>query len=210
MELLKELLGEELAKQVTDKLGDKKLMLDDGKYIPKTRVDEMVKKAQDERDSAHKQLEAVTAKVKEFEAAAGENETLKKKAQELVADNERIKKEADERLAAQKLDHKLDLELGKFGAKDLQMIKAKLNMDSIKLDGESLTGLKDQVEQLQKDYEWAFGVEKPNPNEPDNPKPDDDKGKNPWKSDQFNLTEQGRITREDPKQAERLKAAAGQ
>ncbi|MEP1076517.1 hypothetical protein NDI52_14035 [Leptolyngbya sp. PL-A3] len=32
---------------------------------------------------------------------------------------------------------------------------------------------------------------------------------NPWKKETFNLTEQGRITRENPEEAKRLKAAAG-
>jgi hypothetical protein len=44
---------------------------------------------------------------------------------------------------------------------------------------------------------------------PDEKKPDDEGDKNPWKKDSLNFTEQGRITREDPEKAKRLKAEAG-
>ena len=39
--MLKELLGEELYSQVTEKLGDKKIMVDDGNFIPKSRFDQV-------------------------------------------------------------------------------------------------------------------------------------------------------------------------
>jgi hypothetical protein len=44
---------------------------------------------------------------------------------------------------------------------------------------------------------------------PSDTPPGDDKEPNPWKKDAWNLTQQARITREDPEKAKRLKAAAG-
>lgn len=40
---LQKILGEELAKQVKEKLGDKKIMVDNENFIPKNRVDEIIK-----------------------------------------------------------------------------------------------------------------------------------------------------------------------
>ena len=44
MEEIKQLLGDELFNSVTEKLGDKKLLIDDGKMIPKSRFDEVNEK----------------------------------------------------------------------------------------------------------------------------------------------------------------------
>ncbi len=51
---LKELLGEDLYSQVTEKLGDKKIIIDDGNLIPKLKFDQVdadKKKAEKERDT---------------------------------------------------------------------------------------------------------------------------------------------------------------
>jgi hypothetical protein len=59
--------------------------------------------------------------------------------------------------------------------------------------------------------EWAKSQTKlggRNPNNPNPPNPTDYKGKNPWKKDSINLTEQARILREDPELAKQLQAQA--
>ena len=38
---MKELLGEELYNQVKEKIGDKELIINDGKYIPKSKFDDL-------------------------------------------------------------------------------------------------------------------------------------------------------------------------
>lgn len=57
---LKELLGEDLYLQVTEKLGDKKIIIDDGSFIPKSKFDQVntdKKKAERERDTYRTQAE---------------------------------------------------------------------------------------------------------------------------------------------------------
>lgn len=54
--MLKEILGEELFKQVEEKLGDKKIAItNDGSWIPKSKFDEIIK----EKNEYKKQLEKI-------------------------------------------------------------------------------------------------------------------------------------------------------
>jgi hypothetical protein len=80
-------------------------------------------------------------------------------------------------------------------------------------DGEIVTGKKGAItfdewasEQLHESHPYLF----PQPKGSGAPGNNGAKGAqaNPWKKDSFNLTEQGRIAREDPSKAERLKAEA--
>ena len=70
MDKLKELLGEELFSQVKEKIGDVKIMIDDGNFIPKARFDQVneekkeLKEMLKERD---KQLEDIKKKAKDSE-----------------------------------------------------------------------------------------------------------------------------------------------
>lgn len=76
---LNEILGSELFEQVKTKLGDKKLILDDGKIIPKHRFDEI----NDALKSQKELVKSYDEKVKNLESLANGNEDLKKSIQTL-------------------------------------------------------------------------------------------------------------------------------
>jgi len=81
-------------------------------------------------------------------------------------------------------------------------------MEKVKLDGEKLLGLDDQLKALQQSDPYLFGDSGKvgggtNPPGAGNPEV------NPWKKETWNLTMQGKILREDPAKAARMKAEAG-
>ncbi len=78
---LKELLGEELYSQVKGKIGDKKLMIDDGNFIPKSRFDEInnqKKELKEQVDTLNNTLKTNSKDIEKFKKAAEGNEELQK------------------------------------------------------------------------------------------------------------------------------------
>lgn len=202
---LKELLGEELYNKVKDKLGDKKIMVDDGNFIPKARFDEVneqkneYKKMVDERD---KQLEQLKEKAK------GHDE-LTAKLTELEAQNKQTKEEYESKMAELKKNTAIDLALAKQKAKNVKAVKALLDMEKVSIDGDNLIGIEEQLKSLKESDPYLFGDAKPKVGGGTNPPGIDDYEVNPWKAETFNLTKQAQILKSDPTLAAKLKAAAG-
>jgi hypothetical protein len=80
-------------------------------------------------------------------------------------------------LNAAKLGYMLDARLTKEGAVNLKAVKALLDNEKIKLDGESLTGLDDQLNALKTSDPWAFKT--PEPPKPQEQPPVPGAGGNP-------------------------------
>lgn len=205
MEWLKELLGEELFKQVQEKLGDTKIIKDEGNWIPKQRFDEVnqqkneYKKMVEERD---KQLEDLRKKAKDNEEL---NETIK----QLQQQNEETVKQYEAKVQQLQFDHALDAALVKAKARNSKAVKALLNTELIKLDGDKLLGLDEQLKALQESDGYLFGEEPPAKGGGDFSGGNPGNQPNPWKKDTFNLTQQGKILRENPALAEKLMREAG-
>lgn len=165
---LEELLGEELYNKVKEKLGDKKIMIDDGNFIPKARFDEVneqkneYKKMVDERD---KQLEQLKEKAK------GHDE-LTAKLTELEAQNKQTKEEYEGKMAELKKNTAIDLALAKQKAKNVKAVKALLDMGKVSLDGENLIGLEEQLKALKESDPYLFGDAKPKVGSETNPPAD--------------------------------------
>lgn len=225
---LKELLGEELMAQVQAKLdeaeGDVKLLLNDGNYLPREKLNEKTEKIkllEGQLEDAKTQLTERDTQLEQLKNDTQASGELKTKIKELEDQNKTAKadydakikqqdKEFQSKLEQQKFDSALDLALIGAKAKNIKAVKPLLDLDKIKLDGKNLLGFKDQVEKLQESDPYLFGedtVSGKNPGEGKKRSTDDFK-KNPWSEEHFNLTEQGRILREDPEQAKRLKAQA--
>lgn len=204
MEELKKLLGEDLFNQVIEALGDKKLLIDDGSFIPKARFDQVndekkeLKKMIDERNQ---QLEGLKAQVKD-------SEELTKQIEDLQKQNEQTKSDYEQKLEGQKFDFAVEQALSKSEAKNVKAVKALLDLESVKMDGDKLLGLEDQVKDLKEKEPYLFGgkVEGRSPH-PSKEAPENEP--NPWTKDHWNLTEQMALMRDDPDKAKRMKEVAG-
>ena len=96
--------------------------------------------------------------------------------------------------------------------KNIKAVKALLDIDSIKLDGDKLLGLDDQLNGLKENESYLFEQEQ-KPNSPTIVAPGNPQGgtggANPFSKDSWNLTEQGKLYKENPDLYNALKAQAG-
>lgn len=205
MDKLKKLLGAELFEQVEEKLGETKLMVDDGNFIPKSRFDQV----NQEKNELKDQLKDRDSQLTELKKQVKDNEELTSKITELQELNEKTAEDYEQKLTAQKYDFALEKALAKAGAKSTKAVKALVDLEKVKLDGEDLIGLEEQVKSIQEEHDYLFGgteLKGRTPNKTGETPPPAD---NPWKKESLNLTKQGQILREDPELAERLQKAAG-
>lgn len=122
-------------------------------FIPKDKYNEVAeakKKLEADLQERDKQLE-------ELKTAAGTNEELKQQIEKLQAENKKASEEWQTKLAQMQLDFALERALTAAKARNPKAVKALLDMDKVKLDGEQLLGLDDQLKAIQQSDPYLFG-----------------------------------------------------
>ena len=173
-------------------------------FIPKDKYNEVAeakKKLEDDLKTRDQQLEGL-------KNAAGTNEDLKQQIKDLQEANEKATRDWETKFAQMQLDFAIEKALAAAKAKNAKAVKALLDMEKVKLDGEQLLGLDDQLKALQQSDPYLFG-ESGKVGSGTNPPGAGTGEVNPWKKDSWNLTMQGKILLEDPAKATRMKAEAG-
>lgn len=203
MDWLKSLLkkhgvSEELITAITEDTKDQN-------YIPQHRFDEVnntlkeVKTQLAERDT---QLKDLGDKVKG-------NEDLEKKINDLVEQNKKAADEYDAKLKEVKIDTAIKLKLKESKAKYEDLLLGKFDKAKLVVEGEEIKGLDEQLESIKENYAELFSTtstppvkgKKPNSGSPT------PTTNNPWSKEHFNLTEQGRLLRENPELAAKFMAS---
>lgn len=201
---LQELLGEELYSQVMEKAGDKHkvAIVSDGNWIPKAKFDAVNGERQEYKQQAeglNKQLDELKGKLKDNDTAAETIDGLKQQIQD---------KETE--LAETRKQNTIRLEVLKTRPKDVADILPHIKTDLVAVDGDAVTGLKEQLETLKEEKPYLF--EDVEPDGTGGSKGAGAKVKkepaNPWSKEHFNLTEQMKLMREDPEKAKLLRTAA--
>ena len=127
-----------------------KIFIDDGKdnrYVPKSRLDAKIA----ELAEANTEIDSLQAKVKDTSGASEEVEQLKAKIASMEA--EAKNKQLKDAIAAAAGDAK---------ARDIDDLMKFLDMDKVQLDeAGKVTGLKEQIEALQKDKAYLFETVEP-------------------------------------------------
>ena len=173
-------------------------------FIPKDKYNEAAeakKKLEADIQERDKQLE-------ELKKAAGSNEELKKQITDLQEANKKAGEEWQAKMAQMQLDFAIEKALAAAKAKNAKAVKALLDLEKVKLDGEQLLGLDDQLKAIKESDPYLFG-EPGKVGGGTNPPGAGNSEVNPWKPETFNLTLQGQILKEDPAKATRMKAEAG-
>ena len=173
-------------------------------FIPKDKYNEAAeakKKLEADIQERDKQLE-------ELKKAAGSNEELKKQITDLQEANKKAGEEWQAKMAQMQLDFAIEKALAAAKAKNAKAVKALLDMEKVKLDGDQLLGIDEQLKALQQSDQYLFG-DSGKVGGGTNPPGAGGAEVNPWKKDTFNLTQQAKILRENPALAARLKAEAG-
>lgn len=159
-ELLQQILGDKYTEEIGNKLGDKELaVVNDGSYIPRQKFNEKDQEAKDLK----KQLGERDQQLKDLEGKAAGNEELQKQLQELQEANKKTTEEWESKAAKMQLDFALDKALTEAKAKNSKAVLALLDMEKIKMDGDQLLGLKEQLEGIQKSDAYLFGGEQTPP-----------------------------------------------
>lgn len=156
---LKQILGdyytEELEKQIEAKIGEG--------FVARTDFNGRI----EELKVAKEQLTQRDADIAELKKGAGESDDLKKQITELQAKYKADAEKAAAELNQSKLNAAVELTLITAGARNVKATKALLEMDKVKLDGEQLLGLNEQIEALRKEQGFLFsstqGVENSSP-----------------------------------------------
>lgn len=162
-------------------------------------------KLKDEIKARDKQLE---------ELKKVDHEGLKSQIEKLQDDNKKAKEEYDAQIKTIRVENAVERSLIASGAKNTKAVKALLDLVNAELDGDTVKGLEAQIKTLQEseDSKFLFNIADDKGAKFKGVKPGekgDDKSpggtKNPWSKEHFNLTEQGKILRENPELAAQLK-----
>ena len=185
------------------------VIADIGKELPKHFIP---KDKYNETAEAKKRLEADLAardqQLEQLKQAAGNSEELKAQIEQLQAENQKAAEEWQAKMAQMQLDFAIEKALAAAKAKNAKAVKALLDMEKVKLDGEQLLGLDDQLKAIQQSDPYLFG-ETGKVGSGTNPPGAGNAEVNPWKKETFNLTNQAKILQENPSLAARLKQEAG-
>lgn len=138
---LKELLGEDLYSQVTAKLGDKKIVVDDGNLIPKSKLDQVNKDKnmlEKERDLYKRQADLYEGGMTKSEVESLESNLEKK----------------------YKINSALEIKLSSIEDESVrEFIESKIDKEKITLneDGINLDGLDEQFNSVSEKYSTLIG-----------------------------------------------------
>lgn len=145
---LKQLLGEELYNKVTSKLGDKKIMVDDGNFIPKARFD----KVNDQKKELETQLKTTSETIETLKKNNSDNETLQSTISEHEKTIEKLKKEAEDK----DFSYSLRDALKEAGCIDSKALEVYLTKENLKLEDGKIVGLEEQLNSLKESKTYLF------------------------------------------------------
>lgn len=171
-------------------------------FIPKARFDEV----NETKKELEQQIRERDEQLKELQEKAKGNEELEKTIKELQEANKATKEQYEAKIRDMTIDAAIQSKLTDAKYPDLLISKFDKSKLSIAEDG-TVLGIDEQLAVLKEQYKDLF---KPDVKgkEPNNIGSSSLGQKNPWSKEHFNLTEQGRIYRENPELAAKLKAAA--
>jgi hypothetical protein len=176
-------------------------------FVPLSRFNEV----NEGKKSLTEQLAERDKQLTSLKKSVGDNEGLKKQIEELQAANKEQKAAFEEQAKALKIDTAIKLAIAD-SAQDADIVASLIDKGKVILgeDGK-VAGLTEQVEALKKDKSFLFK----NPQGGNNPQYSPNGGgpntpaTNPFKKETYNLTEQGKMFRENPEQARAMAAEAG-
>src|SRR5690606_6805857 len=189
-----------------------KIMAEHGKTVNALKDDaDKVDTLEAQLNDLKNQIKDRDTQLEDLAEKAKGNEDLLKQINDLKDLNEKTAKDYQDKLNAQKLEFAIERSLAEAKARNPRAVKALLDTEAIKLDGDTLLGLEEQLKSLQESDSYLFGDGEPaglkgrKPN--DNSEPPVTT-KNPFSKEHFNLTEQARLYKEDPVLYKQLKAQA--
>ena len=160
MAKLKDIIGEDaynaLSEDKRKELGKKDFEdVSNGAYIPKTRFDQVNEQAKEYKKQVGERDTQISKLKDEYKDVDG----LKEKVEKLELDNKTQKEGYEKQLNDISFNNALEKALGVFNVKDKVSVMAHIDKSKLHLDGESITGLKDQIEPLKTSHDFLFEKE---------------------------------------------------
>jgi len=159
MAKLNEILGEHfkhMPEDIQKKYKDIDLV-DSSGYVEKSELEtanKTIKQYKKDIEKRDKDLTDLQSKVKDNEELNTEIENLKKA-------NKKTSEDYEAKLTQLNFDTKFEKALGAYKPKNAKALKALLDMEKVKLDGEDFLGLEEQVKVLKESDSYLFAEETP-------------------------------------------------
>lgn len=171
-------------------------------FIPKARFDEV----NETKKELEQQIQERDNQLKDLQEKVKGNEELEKTIKELQEANKDTKEQYEAKIKDMTITAAIQSKLTDAKYPDLLLTKFDRSKLSIAEDG-TVLGIDEQLTALKEQYKDLFKPDLKG-REPNNTGGTPPGTKNPWSKEHFNLTEQGRILRENPELAAQLQAAA--
>lgn len=173
-----------------------------GQYVPKSRFNEV----NEEKNTLKKTVTERDGQLEELKKASGNSEELKKQIETLQESNKKSVADYEEQLKTLRLSTAIKLAL--TDAQDVDIVESLIKKDKLVYNEDGkVVGLDEQIKSLRTEKPFLFKTKgKSNGYTPNGGKVITN---NPFAKDTFNLTEQGRLFRDNPEEARRLASAAG-
>lgn len=171
-------------------------------FIPKARFDEV----NETKKELEQQIQDRDKQLKDLQEKVIGNEELEKTIKELQEANKATKEQYEAKIKDMTITAAIQSKLTDAKYPDLLLTKFDRSKLSIAEDG-TVLGIDEQLTALKEQYKDLFKPDLKG-REPNNTGGTPPGTKNPWSKEHFNLTEQGRILRENPELAAQLQAAA--
>lgn len=135
-----------------------KVMAENGRDVEKYKTAAEGSKA--ELDGLKIQLAERDTQLKELQANAGDNTTLKQQLEALQQANKEQQAAFEKEMQEMRFQSALSTELLKANVVDADLVSVKLDKNKVRLNEDgTLTGLSEQLESLKKDYSFLFKQE---------------------------------------------------
>lgn len=214
MEELKDILGEELHAQVIAKLGDKKVVVDTGNFIPKHRFDEKI----EEVKSLKALKEKYEADINALKPLVDGNATLSKQVSDMDASLKKM--EADTKATQLKVQKAFAVKEALMNAgvenpEARELLSLKFDVDKIELDEKGQPkGFDEALKPMKENtaFKGLFGTKKMKGQEHQEGEVDLSLGEyaknNPFSKATLNITKQIELKRTNPALYAKLQASA--
>ena len=134
-----------------------KIMTEYGKSVnslrsKQTELEEQISTYKQQVSDRDKQLESL-------KKAAGDSEKLQAQISKLQEDNKKSNEAYEAKIKQMGIDNAMKLALTNAKAKDIDMLRVKLNLEDAEMDGDTIKGLDKQISKLKEDYPYMFDGE---------------------------------------------------
>lgn len=160
MEFLKDVLGEELFTQVSDKLKDSKIKLADlstGGYVGKEKFDTELKKV----ENLTAQLSEANKTIESFQSM--DIDGIKKSAEDWKQKAAEAETKAAKEIESLQFNYAIDSALSGAKARNVKAVKSLLNFDGLKLTEGKVLGLDEQLAKIKEENDFLFESEQVKP-----------------------------------------------